>query len=505
MTMSNCVASLDQNIAELLSVADALRSATAPQTCHSLADRLMRCREKLIGSIQLCLPPGASLAAASASHKKLAADSTSSTSTGAGLVVAPPQPLPPLTGSRSRTNAPITNNILSSPRHAVPAPPSQRSMNSTASPASSDANDNTPTRQQHTFQVKKPSSVRVAQVAREVPPPTSAGLQREIAKTISSAMYNVLESVANLTQSSSAHIFVRVGDEMVSIANVAAKLSFPPKLVRQGCQGSLAAGVTVSKIALNQRNTADQTRRQASLLIFPLKYRIDGRACQDMVPTGALQLMNKFGGHGAFTEVDENTANIASALIGEMLNKFPGIDWTEAFHDPITQHTVAPFVPRDSNGGAAAAMSLHDPDGSVFITATDPSSRKPLVDVIDGFVPPQLIRRVTLPLTQTQGTPAAVGLGAAPSLREVETYMSNLQDCWRKSVEMNVVQSQSERQRAKEMKSLRDELNFHKAKSSKIEEELRLHTLDSADYQREYTTLKDELDQYLKLKGRVET
>lgn len=411
--------------------------------------------------------------------------------------------LPPVKHAASNTP------VKAMPVTKVPQPPlpppilpldSQLAATSSSNPATPRGATKAPTGQSATvtaagFQVKKPSSVRVAQIARDTPPPTSTGVNREIAKNVAASLYNVLETLTILTQSSSAHVFVRVGDEMVSIVNVGVKLSFPPKLNRHNCQGSIASGVMASGVAINQR-VMEPGRPITGMLVFPIRKKIGGGA---EAPTiGVLQMHNKYGGPGVFTEVDENILNIGSSIIGDMLSKFP-IEWTESFYDPITQHIVAPFVPKGAN-----SLRLEDPEGTIFITATDPSAgKKPLVEALDSFVSPQLIRRIVLPLSQNNEK-APVGLGAAPSLKEVDAYLNNLHDCWRKSVEMNINQTQLERQRSKEMKQLRDDLKVHKSKHAEVEEELRLHTLDSDDYRREYSTLKQELDEYLRLKGRID-
>ncbi|CUG91201.1 Hypothetical protein, putative [Bodo saltans] len=352
------------------------------------------------------------------------------------------------------------------------------------------------------FKVLKPSSIRVAQVSREQAPTSSAAISKDVGKYVSAAIYNVLESVANLTGASSAHVFLREGSEMVSIANVGQKLSFPPKLVRQSCQGSLAAGVMSSGIAVNQRVLEASNRSlSTSTLAFPVRSRFGGGVNNPIL--GVVQVNNKHGGPGCFSEVDENVVNIAGTFIGELMSKFP-IDWSDAFYDPITQHKMAPFAPRGYGN-----MRLHDKEATIFITSEKHSSGdasshtgRPLAEVLDTFVPPQLISRVTLPLVQTTGGP--VGLGAAPSLREVDTYMENLHDCWRRSVELNVSHSQSDRTKGKELKQLREDLNHHRTRCAKVEEELRLHTLDSDDYNKEYATLKQELDNYLRTKGRLD-
>jgi hypothetical protein len=404
--------------------------------------------------------------------------------TTAGLRV-PQPPAAATDGGSQRRQAPTVAAPSRGASQLQPAAPSPTAMNVSGG-----------------FKVLKPSSIRVAQVSREQAPTTSAGISKDVGKYVSAAIYNILESVANLTGATSAHVFLREGSEMVSIANVGQRLSFPPKLVRQSCQGSLAAGVMSSGIAVNQRVLEASNRSlSTSTLAFPIRGKFGGGVNNPIL--GVLQVNNKHGGPGCFGEVDENVVNIGGTFIGELMSKFP-IDWSDAFYDPITQHKIAPFAPRGSGN-----MRLHDKEGTVFVTSEKHSSGdassltgRPLADVLDTFVPPQLISRVTLPLVQTTGGP--VGLGAAPSLREVDTYMENLHDCWRRSIELNVSHSQSDRAKGKELKQLREDLNHHRTRCAKVEEELRLHTLDSDDYNKEYSTLKHELDNYLRTKGRLD-
>lgn len=507
------VALLDDDLLELSMLADMVQKLSSadrglqPSQGDRIAERIRACRSRLGSWKQLAVHR------ASGAGKDVALRGSIDDSTGGALDVgaaSKEQQHTPGRGPAPQHLLPaLASANVSTSSARVPQPPSNLGGSSSApDPA-------TPRRQlaSHSgrapnhpnaasFKVQKPSSIRVAQVSREQVPTSVVGISREVGRSVSAAIYNVLESITTLTSASSASVFLRIGSEMVSIVNVGVKLSFPPKLVRQSCQGSLAAGVMASGIAVNQRVLEASNRSlSTSTLAFPIRARFGGGSNNPIL--GVVQVNNKHGGPGSFGEVDENVVNVGGTFIGELIAKFP-LDWTDVFYDPITQHKMSSFSP-----SCYGNMRLHDREGTVFVTpenhatgeATTTTGR-PLADVLDTFVPPQLISRVTLPLTQTTGGP--VGLGAAPSLREVDTYMENLHDCWRRSVELNVAHLQTDRHKNKELKQLREDLNHHRSKCVRVEEELRLHTLDSSDYNKEYTTLKEELDNYLRTKGRLD-
>jgi hypothetical protein len=344
-------------------------------------------------------------------------------------------------------------------------------------------------RPSHHLTITKPNSVRVAPIARET---LTSGPSFDATRAAACALYNILENITWLLHSTSASVYVRDGEEMVSIVNVSPKLVFPPRLLRHVCHGSLSAGVLASGITLNQR-TVDPRRPPTSTLIVPI-YNETTAVCS--TPIAVVQVEGKHQGRSAYTEADELTLCFGARLLGLVISRFQ-IDWQAAFHDPMSQHNLAPFRPVlfPSNSVLAQSPSSTPAPGEVKVFA----------DALDGFTQQKFVKRVVLPMNQAASAPERVqGLGPAPTLKEIDSYVNNLHDCWKKSVEMNVAQSQTERQRMKEMKHLREELAQQKAKYTQVSETLRIHMLDSNDYKQEYQSLRQELEAYLRSKDRMD-
>ncbi|EPY29381.1 hypothetical protein AGDE_09984 [Angomonas deanei] len=188
----------------------------------------------------------------------------------------------------------------------------------------------------------KPPSLLARPVPREKAPQDGVLISKEVSKAFSCTLYNALESVTRLTDSKSAHIFVRRGDEMLSIANVGVNLSFPPQLVHHNCLGSVDTDVLSSGISLNRAICNGAHSGAVPLLIFPIypKHLLQ-QVCE--TPIAVLHLEKRLG--DSFTAVDETFCYSASNLIGEVLSRVNGMEWTDHFYDPVTQHIVAPFAP----------------------------------------------------------------------------------------------------------------------------------------------------------------
>ena len=379
------------------------------------------------------------------------------------------------TGPPTNPRLPAVRPGLASPR----VPPAAEHSNKDAVLKSSTANH---------FSVTKPTSVRVAPVQRESP---GSGPSFDASRAAACTLYNMLENITWLMESTTASVYIRDGEEMVSIVNVSPKLTFPPRLLRHACHGSLAAGVLASGIALNQR-TVDPRRPPTSTLIVPIYKESSAVAA---APIAVVQVEGKHQGRTAYTESDELTLCFGARLLGLVISRF-AMDWQATFHDPISQHNIAPFNPPLTQ----AVSSL------THAASSEHSEVKAFAEALESFTQQKFIKRVTLPMNHSSSSAPerVVGLGPAPTLKEIDSYVNNLHDCWKKSVEMNVSQSQADRQRAKELKGLREELAQQKAKYAQVADELRIHMLDSSDYKKEYTSLREELDEYLRSKDRMD-
>lgn len=352
---------------------------------------------------------------------------------------------------------------------------------------------------------KKPSSVQAKRVPRAAVPKERVRISKEVYHAITCSLYNILESCATLTAAASATVFIRVGEEMVSIANVAQRLTFPPQLVRHHCLGSDDAEVLGSAIGLNRR-TQDVSRGSASVLIFPLRRLKDGCKGKGI---GTLHLQNKFDGEGTFTTDDEVIALVCSLFVGELMSRIDDLSWVDNFYDPITQHILAPFTPlkkvtlppvnvpplpprsnSSSRVGSASSSQKKAPLSSAAIESK-------LLRKMNQFGEEFMIRR-DLDGAQQHEPQRKQNTSSLemPTLREVKSYMDNMQDCWKKSVSANVSLKEDDRSTQIEVKVLRRQLREAETKLAQATERLRLYELQGKDYSKEYAEMRREVQMY---------
>ena len=553
------------------------------------------------------------------------------------------------TTCRSPNNMDLSLLSQSNPPLNIPQPPPNRQL--TASSAA------TPSPRLH---LTKPSSQRVKQLPRATVPAglatdaaqlkkkgadAAAGFSnvfnpnfKELQKVMTSTLYNVVESVVRMCQADKGYITTRhvskttmsaadaaallasskhggnaasprshgLGGsaEMVAIVNVEAALRFPPSLRRHPVEGSLAAGVLATGIALHQRavpyppgDPAEDLHKDlpssrvpitSNVLMFPIRRPPavgDGWGASPSSPIAVLVVEDKHGGTTPFTAVDENLCNMATLLIGDIMTRMPEtvLDWSANYYDPIGLHVVEPFVPFskalagrfNKNSPLASGNASND---STFLTAVGAQRGDTVLEAMTRMaphVPEQLIRRATvqpssskarrdvsgqasslivpsasggdvstyftqmkeqkalldtvavtntaaltsvsrrakdadttLPLSKTQlqeltfsssaSGGAIAGLGPAPTLREVDSFLTNLTDCWQRSVQGTLEQQLGRKQQEREAKLLREQLNGANKHIQKLEAELRLHKLSADDYKEEYRSLHQELESFLK-------
>lgn len=318
----------------------------------------------------------------------------------------------------------------------------------------------------------------------------------EVSRSLCCSLYNILESAVSLLRASHGHIFVKNGDDMASIANVAKKLVFPPKQVHHRCMGNADAEVLGSSIALN-RFTEDVSKKGA-VLVFPI-FGKDKSANQSRVPIATIHVERKEYVFEPFNSSDECILYFAAMFCGELMSRVPHFDWLESFYDPATQHIVAPFVPYkpvtlpgirriakaaggDVGSGSGGGESL-------------PAIVSHLSSKMEALRTEVLVRRETLPSTNSK--PFAPGVTHMPSLLEIQAYVDNLQSCWRKNMTENVDLMETDRGTQQDLKAARSELMTTRRQLAAANERLRLYELESKDYKYEYGALKTELNTYM--------
>lgn len=363
----------------------------------------------------------------------------------------------------------------------------------------------------------KASSVKSVPIPRQKIPSDSVKISKEVAQSITSTLYNILESTTTLLQASAAHIFIRQDDEMVSIVNVSRKLSFPPSLVRHRTMGSSDAEVLGSGIALNQR-MSDASTASTSTMIFPIFMVSNGHERKSM-PVATIRVENKLQGSSCFDEIDECILYFSSCLIGELMSRVPQMDWLSNFYDPITQHIVCPFEPasilplpsvqkpcsqieqktssmlkkQKDNRHSRRALTKNVLDSSLFDSKVEKG--------IDKCVSQILIKREALPETVKQPSCGRVQM---PTLREVRSFLKNIEDCWKESVSSSVQLTEAVRESEMEVRQLRFALQNSERKNAELIEKLRLYELGNDDYHQEYKAMKNELESYLKKQEKLD-
>ncbi|RHW69465.1 hypothetical protein DPX39_100054800 [Trypanosoma brucei equiperdum] len=347
--------------------------------------------------------------------------------------------------------------------------------------------------------ITKPSSVTAYRIPREKVPGGPLQISKEVSKYIAATLYNILEGATRISKASSSHIFIRKDDEMISIANCAARLAFPPQLVHHRCLGSVDAEVLGSGIALNQY-TVDSSRVTSSLLIFPVFTTETPRKSAVAV----VHMENKCQGTMPFSKSDEGVILTTSQLIGQFMSMFPQMDWVNSFFDPVTQHILAPFEPKKR----LPKPTRRGWKGKVSVTTEEPGAVESQIDEnywrkIEECEPPLLIKRESLPrLGSNKASPQ--GLSAVPTLREIDAYVENMQSCWNRGISNYVGLSEEEHSNNIELKVVRRELTRIKALYEEAEEQLRLYRLEGQDYECGFRSIKGELDSYIRKRNKTD-
>lgn len=172
-------------------------------------------------------------------------------------------------------------------------------------------------------------------------------------------------------------------------------------------------------------------------------------------------------------------------------------------------------LPPASTASTAGAAPVRAPSSSSALLPAPPPPPPAGADITalggapsyGSFLAPALIHRTQAPITLSKRqslADTASGLGFAPTLLEVDSYVASLHHCWRKSVDLNLRHAATEAQRSAELKAMRSQMLHAKAQAAQLAEELRVHRLDSEDYHSEYTSLKKELESYLAQRSNVE-
>jgi len=298
-----------------------------------------------------------------------------------------------------------------------------------------------------------------------------------VSEALPAALYVTFEAICYQLRAESGIIYMQVpGTDQLSAVVLVGYGSKPPGQVRCGVGSSPAGSVLATGIALHCEVGANN---QAASLFFPIR-----SLARHTEIVGVVQVHGKFrGGNHNFTEQDEQALLAQTPILSYLLTRFPR-DVFKGFFDPIHFLSVMPFE-------------------------TFPPMDSILPAIVSAHVVPQTVHRTVQSVAKIRSTHLSGNgsndgilhaLGVVPSLREISSYVSNLQECWRRSVNINVELERTQNARQEHVARIREELRQSKQEVSKLSDTVRVHNMTGEDYALEYQKLQKELTMLVSLR-----
>eukprot|EP01062_Namystynia_karyoxenos_P049875 TRINITY_DN3842_c0_g1_i1.p1 TRINITY_DN3842_c0_g1~~TRINITY_DN3842_c0_g1_i1.p1 ORF type:complete len:714 (+),score=155.76 TRINITY_DN3842_c0_g1_i1:107-2248(+) len=296
--------------------------------------------------------------------------------------------------------------------------------------------------------------------ASALPPPVDKCFHVPVA----TALYLALEAIAQQLRAERAALFLHVArsDELQAICLVNCG-SLRPGGVRTGSLTGWAGqvfatgvGVNVSNAYAHQTN-ADLARidkqtgsRTRTVLCFPIA-GVDSRQ-----RVGVVQLMNKNKGTASFTSEDEYALAAHTGVLAHLMGHYPA-DLLNNYYDPSHLHRVVPYVAAEPQLVTLPSTCTRETPQLVFRTS------------ISGAVAAKArSKEATEALMRAEGQPLAEQV----SLLEVDCYLGRLEECWRRSVLLNMEYEREAAEAAFRDKSLREQLRLTREASARQRAEL---------------------------------
>eukprot|EP01062_Namystynia_karyoxenos_P073907 TRINITY_DN7071_c4_g2_i1.p1 TRINITY_DN7071_c4_g2~~TRINITY_DN7071_c4_g2_i1.p1 ORF type:complete len:575 (+),score=196.94 TRINITY_DN7071_c4_g2_i1:91-1815(+) len=307
-------------------------------------------------------------------------------------------------------------------------------------------------------------------------------------QSLACSAYVVLEALAFRVAAERATIFKHLpaadgeGDGVLQAIALVNSGHIQPKQVRVDASQGVAGTAFISGIALNicsayadlsfvSRVDADTSFRTKSMLCFPI-FGITGSR-----PIGVVQLINKQRGSGTkFSTDDEALVFRACQVLAYILSRYP-CDLSRVTFDPAMLHRLVPLS--DTKGckmDSAIAADLGQDLPKSFRT-----------DLAE-FVPQQLVFRTSHSGQQLKHSAVVAGdaVQGSANIVEVDEYMKNLEECWKKTADDCVVMEQVH-------SYTRDEFRKKKKRLKLVEDKLHATKREVDQYRTAYQMVKTEL------------
>eukprot|EP01064_Diplonema_japonicum_P035964 TRINITY_DN7939_c0_g1_i1.p1 TRINITY_DN7939_c0_g1~~TRINITY_DN7939_c0_g1_i1.p1 ORF type:complete len:482 (+),score=102.16 TRINITY_DN7939_c0_g1_i1:59-1447(+) len=289
---------------------------------------------------------------------------------------------------------------------------------------------------------------------------------------LSSCLHLGLESLLYETKAERGHIYLysgRKSDDLQVIATVgtAAPISQSTP-VKVPVTAGMIGNVFTTGVAVNQGvSTVDRDHTSEGM-----KYRTNGVLCMPLQafgsaePIGVVQLLNKHKGATSFTSEDENDCYVATKTLSYMLRRYP-VDWFATSGNPLAALSAVPCPGPSDNMAKDKSMT----------TVWKHESRRLVYRVNHSG---QCIRQKMQGSNLPKISPSA-------TLIEVDAYIKNLEECWKRSVSLNIDYESTHDGRLQQLRNMREESRKDKSLIHSLQDTISMHT-------DEYTSYKDKID-----------
>eukprot|EP01063_Lacrimia_lanifica_P021852 TRINITY_DN2946_c0_g1_i1.p1 TRINITY_DN2946_c0_g1~~TRINITY_DN2946_c0_g1_i1.p1 ORF type:complete len:614 (+),score=194.88 TRINITY_DN2946_c0_g1_i1:69-1910(+) len=331
---------------------------------------------------------------------------------------------------------------------------------------------------------------------------------------IVTSLYFVLESLAHATQAEKGMVLLyngKTGDELQAVASVGPR----PPSTRSGAYrtpvnaGGVLGSVFMSGIAVNQIPSTEARKEEQALSALEamasavgvsppaqerkslsraepggkkgattrggmLCFPIQNLHTSEVV--GVVQLSNKRQRVEPFTPDDEQICYAATKLLSFLVKRYPVDFFAAAPFNPASLHSVTPADAPPILKNMPVSIQLHDSRQLVYRTSQSG----------------QYIRQKLSGENAASG--ANVGaVSTSASLIEVDGYIQNLEECWKRSVGLNIDYEREHDTKLGVIRRMREETKKDRTAIGSLQDALQMRSAEFDGYREQYEGLKHDL------------
>eukprot|EP01062_Namystynia_karyoxenos_P070140 TRINITY_DN65517_c0_g1_i1.p1 TRINITY_DN65517_c0_g1~~TRINITY_DN65517_c0_g1_i1.p1 ORF type:complete len:749 (+),score=203.74 TRINITY_DN65517_c0_g1_i1:107-2248(+) len=311
---------------------------------------------------------------------------------------------------------------------------------------------------------------------------------------VTTALYLVMESIAQRLRAERATMFSHIprSDELQAVCLINSG-DLRPSRVRVSALSGWAGQVFSTGVGVNMNNayafsgtSGGETARTDKATGF----RTRSMLCLPVVATdsrrriGVIQLLNKNRGTAVFTCEDEVLLQAHTCIVAYLLQRYPADHFNNTF-DPSTLHRVVPYTAPEPQVVMLPSSVVKNTPQLVFRTSTSVKA-----------------------LVKDRNNPAAVAASIIaeaqpieerdrPLVMEVDAYLGKVEECWQRSVALNMEYEREVRQVVQKEEELRNIMRQQNEAMRGLNSELGAKDREIAALQSRLQQLEQQLQAYL--------